>query len=176
VLWLFLSPLLLLLFLSRLGWSHHYTPVNDRQWLLPVISTEISQPRRTSFQNPPKWVPKKNTASISESNQFRTKFYPRLFIFTTMDMIRRRRSKSFLFLFNPRWMKLMTFQKHTSRDFFFWLASVCGSWRRHQKPFSLCILVTCSSNAGSIDFCSNNLSVYLSVPLSFCAYFSMHPF
>jgi hypothetical protein len=49
---------------------------------------------------------------------------------------------------------------------FFWLASVCGSWRRHQKPFSLCILITCSSNAGSIDFFSNNLSVCLSLTLS----------
>ncbi len=52
---------------------------------------------------------------------------------------------------------------------------MCGSWRRHRKPFSLCIFITCSSNAGSIDFCSNNLSVCLSLPVSLCVYFSMHP-
>jgi hypothetical protein len=40
-------------FYPRIEWSHHYTPVNDRQWLLPIISTETSQLRRTSFQNPP---------------------------------------------------------------------------------------------------------------------------
>ncbi len=42
---------------------------------------------------------------------------------------------------------------------------MCDSCRRHQKPFSLCILITCSSNAGSIDFCSNNLCVCASVSL-----------
>jgi hypothetical protein len=44
----------------------------------------------------------KTTASISESNQFRTKFFPPLFIFTTVGVIRIRRSRSFLSLFNPR--------------------------------------------------------------------------
>ncbi len=77
----------------------------------------------------------KNTASISESNQFRTKFYPRLFIFTTVGVIRRRRSRSFLSLFNPRWTKLTTFQQHTSRDFLICFGRFFSSdWRQCAIP------------------------------------------
>jgi hypothetical protein len=61
----------------------------------------------------------------------------------------------------------------TGRDFLICFSRFCSSdWRQCAvrgvviKNLFLCILITCSSNAGSIDFFSNNLSVCLSLPLS----------
>ncbi len=115
----------------------------------------------------------KTTASISESNQFRTKFFPPLFIFTTVGVIRIRRSRSFLSLFNPRWMKLTTFQQHTSRDFlicFGWFFS--SGWRQCAVPGVVIKNLFLSASSllapAMLEVLISAPIIYLSVCLSVC--------
>jgi hypothetical protein len=121
----------------------------------------------------------KNTASISESNQFRTKFYPRLFIFTTVGVIRRRRSRRFLSLFNPRRTKLTTFQQRTSRDFLICFCRFSSDWRQCAIPAVVIKNLFLSASSlfaqAMLEVLISAPIICVSVPLSLCVYFSMHP-